>query len=206
MKMNLPARAPTTRKFEGDDYIELVIARHPKTSWYWQHGMEMECQKVNAKGRHDGFLGMQKLQEISQAFNRPQPTTPQNQEDALGAKLYAWKKKKATQVPQSDEYEQYCAGDPYEVSEEHTVKIGDGEDDMKVPGGVLIGYWRDNTWRWPNLARLALDALSIPAMSAECERRFSSEAATISPQRMALSAESIEAAECSNQWIRTNIN
>src|SRR5271170_784079 len=48
-------RAPTTRKFEGDDYIELVIARHPKTSWYWQHGMEMECQRVNAKGRHDRF-------------------------------------------------------------------------------------------------------------------------------------------------------
>ena len=42
----------------------------------------------------------------SQAFNRPQPThrepsqeRPQNQEDALGAKLYA-RKKKATQVPQ----------------------------------------------------------------------------------------------------------
>ena len=27
-----PTRAPTTRKFEGDDYIELVIARRPKTS------------------------------------------------------------------------------------------------------------------------------------------------------------------------------
>ena len=50
-----PTRAPTIRKFEGDDYIELVIARRPKTSWYWQHGMEMECQKVNAKGRHDRF-------------------------------------------------------------------------------------------------------------------------------------------------------
>src|SRR5271156_1113072 len=122
---------------------------------------------------------MQKLQEISQAFNRPQPThrepsqeRPPNQEDALGAKLYAWKKrKKATQVPQGDEYEHHYAEDPYEMSEEHTVKIDDGEDDVKVPGGVLIGYWRDNTWRWPNLARLALDALSIPAMAAECERR-----------------------------------
>ena len=149
----------------------------------------------------------------SQAFNRPQPThrepsqeRPPNQEDALGAELYAWKKKKATQVPQGDENEHHYAEDPYEVSEGHTVKIGDGEDDVKVPGGVLIGYWRDNTWRWPNLARLALDALSIPAMSAECERHFSSGAATISPQRMALSAESIEAAECNNQWICTNIN
>lgn len=27
-----PTRAPTTRKFEGDDYIELAIARRPKTS------------------------------------------------------------------------------------------------------------------------------------------------------------------------------
>jgi hypothetical protein len=96
---------------------------------------------------------MQKLREISQAFNRPQPThrepsqeRPQNH-DALGAKLYAWKKK-ATQVPQGDEYEHHYAEDPYEVSEEHTMKIGDGEDDMKVPGGILIGYWRDNTWRW----------------------------------------------------------
>src|SRR5271170_2809939 len=50
-----PTRAPTIRKFEGDDFIELVIARRPKTSWYWQHGMEMECQKVNAKGGHDRF-------------------------------------------------------------------------------------------------------------------------------------------------------
>jgi hypothetical protein len=60
-----PAHAPTTHKFEGDDYIELVIARHPKTSWYWQHGMEIECQKVNAKAARDF---------ISQASNRPQPT------------------------------------------------------------------------------------------------------------------------------------
>src|SRR5271170_5728202 len=117
---------------------------------------------------------MQKLQEISQAFNRPQLThrepsqeRPQNQEDALGAKLYAWKKK-ATQVPQGDEYEHHYAEDPYEVSEGHTVKIGDGEDDVKVPGSVLIGYWRDNTWRWPNLARLALDALSM-----QCQRNAS---------------------------------
>jgi len=52
-----PIHALTTRKFEGDDYIELVIARHSKISWYWQYCMEMECQKVNdkCKGRHDRF-------------------------------------------------------------------------------------------------------------------------------------------------------
>src|SRR5271163_2104319 len=171
----------------------------------WRWSARRSMQKVDTT-----VFGYGKAARDSQAFNRPQPThrepsqeRPQNQEDALGAKLYAWK---ATQVPQGDEYEHHYAEDPYEVSEKHTVKIGDGEDDVKVPGGVLIGYWRDNTWRWPNLARLALDALSIPTMSAECERRFSSGAATISPQRIALSVESIEAAECNNQWIRTNID
>src|SRR5271154_2920725 len=174
----------------------------------WRWSARRSMQKVDTT-----VFGYAKAARDSQAFNRPQPThrepsqeRPQNQEDALGAKLYAWKKKKATRVPQGDEYEQYCAEDTYEVSEEHTVKIGDGKDDVKVPGGVLIGYWRDNTRKWPNLARIALDVLSIPTMSAECERRFSSGAATISPQRMALSVESIEAAECNNQWIRTNIN
>src|SRR5271155_4204804 len=114
-------------------------------AWYGDGVPEGQCKRWTRP-----FLGMQKLQEISQAFNRPQPThrepsqeRPPNQEDVLGVKLYAWKKK-ATQVPQGDEYEHHYAEDPYEVSEEHTVKIGDGEDDMKVP---------DNTWRWPNLAR-----------------------------------------------------
>lgn len=126
-------------------------------AWYGDGVPEGQCKRWTRP-----FLGMQKLQEISQAFNRPQPThrepsqeRPQNH-DALGAKLYAWKKK-ATQVPQGDEYEHHYAEDPYEVSEEHTVKIGDGEDDMKVPGGILIGYWRDNTWRWPNLARVRVN-------------------------------------------------
>jgi hypothetical protein len=40
--------------------------------------------------------------------------------------------------------------------------------------GIILGYWKDNEARWRDLARLAYDALSIPAMSAECERCFSS--------------------------------
>jgi hypothetical protein len=37
---------------------------------------------------------------------------------------------------------------------------------------VVIPYWRGVESKWPELARFAYDALSIPAMSTECERCF----------------------------------
>ena len=38
--------------------------------------------------------------------------------------------------------------------------------------GLIIPYWRDNAWRFPDLAPFAFDALSIPAMSREREMLF----------------------------------
>ena len=36
--------------------------------------------------------------------------------------------------------------------------------------GIIIPYWRGVESKWPDLARFAYDALSIPAISTECER------------------------------------
>ena len=38
----------------------------------------------------------------------------------------------------------------------------------------VIEYWRSREPQWPQLAKMAYDFLSIPAMSSECERVFSS--------------------------------
>jgi hypothetical protein len=67
--------------------------------------------------------------------------------------------------------------------------------------GIIIPYWRGVESKWPELARFAYDALSIPAMSTECERCFSSSKKTIET-RWALNADSIEACECQGHWIR----
>ena len=78
-----------------------------------------------------------------------------------------------------DEYKQYCASP--------IINIDDA-----------IAWWLEPTQQktFPNLSKMALDYLSIPAMSAEPERLFSSAKVTISDRRSRLGSDIIEALEC----------
>ena len=62
----------------------------------------------------------------------------------------------------------------------------------------VIGYWsaRRLEPRWKDLAQMALEYLSIPAMSAEPERVFSGAKITISDRRCGLGDEAINALQC----------
>jgi hypothetical protein len=51
---------------------------------------------------------------------------------------------------------------------------------------------------------MALDLLSIPAMSAEVERLFSSCKITITDRRNQIGIDSVEAIECLKSWMRKN--
>jgi hypothetical protein len=55
--------------------------------------------------------------------------------------------------------------------------------------------------RFPNLSRMALDILSIPAMSAHPERLFSGAKITISDRRCRLGMPTIQALECLKSWL-----
>ncbi len=79
-----------------------------------------------------------------------------------------------------DEYEEYLSTPPLEAD---TVTN-------------LVIWWGHHSGEWPNLSRLALDALSIPAMSADCERCFSEAGRTITDERASLEPEAIEACSC----------
>lgn len=65
-------------------------------------------------------------------------------------------------------------------------------------------WWQETTQRkvYPNLSRMALDLLSIPAMSAEVERLFSSCKITITDRRNRIGIEAVEAIECLKSWLR----
>jgi len=58
---------------------------------------------------------------------------------------------------------------------------------------------------YPHLSKMALDILSIPAMSAECERVFSSSKLMVTDRRNRLMEDVIEAGECLRAWIRGNV-
>jgi len=53
---------------------------------------------------------------------------------------------------------------------------------------------------YPNLAKMAVDILTIPAMSAAPERLFSSANTTISDRRNRLHGDTTEAIECLKSW------
>lgn len=74
------------------------------------------------------------------------------------------------------------------------------------PEGVevdVLNWWLD--FGPPELQQMALDILSIPTMSAEVERVFSYGKKLLTPERNALTAESIEVCKLLHNWWRGEI-
>jgi hypothetical protein len=69
-------------------------------------------------------------------------------------------------------------------------------------GDDVMSYWagKRNDPRWKDLARMALEILSIPAMSTEPERVFSGAKITISDCQCSLGDNIVEALECCKSW------
>jgi hAT family C-terminal dimerisation region len=82
-----------------------------------------------------------------------------------------------------DEYDAYLASPPTRV------------DDPII-------WWRDHQTIYAKLAQMAFDLLSVPAMSAECERVFSQAKLTVKHQRNRLLDTAIDAIQCMKNWLR----
>jgi hypothetical protein len=65
-----------------------------------------------------------------------------------------------------------------------------------------IKYWVGLRDRYPNLARMALDLISIPASSCECERMFSELGDLLEPRRRAISPQLLAAIQCVRRWLK----
>ena len=104
-------------------------------------------------------------------------------------KFTEWKSALKAKVPTTlyqDEYTRYCESPPHH----------DFED--------VRDWWlaAEQQAIYPNLSKMALNLLSIPAMSAEPERLFSSCKITITDRRNKLSVKVIEALECLRSWYK----
>ena len=76
---------------------------------------------------------------------------------------------------------------------------------LAEPPTDLLGvmeYWRAREAEWPHLALMAFDFLSIPAMSSECERVFSSCGKQTTPESSRLSGKHLWFTECLKNWQR----
>jgi hypothetical protein len=94
---------------------------------------------------------------------------------------------KYTRPASQDEYEDYSNGDPHDIG----------------PLSALEWWCQDHQRkRWPRLSSMALDILSIPAMSDEPERVFSGARRTVSWERARMGADTLEKVECLKHWER----
>ena len=100
--------------------------------------------------------------------------------------------KQVARPASQDEYEDYNSGEPYELS----------------TGVSALTWWCHDIrrQRYPRLSYMAIDILSIPAMSDEPERVFSGARRTVSWERAQMGAENLERVKCLKHWKRSGIS
>jgi hypothetical protein len=81
---------------------------------------------------------------------------------------------------------------------------------LPLPGEQIldvVSYWRTKRVepQWSELARMAPDYLTIPAMRAEPERVYSAAKITLTDRRCRMGDDAIEALECLKSWQRDGL-
>lgn len=94
--------------------------------------------------------------------------------------------------------ENFLPADPYSeyITSACVRKENCGPEDLTV-------WWKNHTH--DGVSKMAWDTLCIPAMSAECERVFSSASRLIGGYQVNLKEDAIEATECLKAWYLQNL-
>ena len=92
-------------------------------------------------------------------------------------------------IEEEDEYESWLK-EPMWTSLQHK------------EGCTAVQYWHQLQSKYPNLSQMALDVLTIPASSADCERVFTGTGDILEPQRRKMGSQLLAALVCTQRWIR----
>jgi hAT family protein len=99
---------------------------------------------------------------------------------------------------EQDEYDQYLATE-HLPGQQESEEI---QSSVQLKSVDLCAFWARYEAQYPSLACMAFDILSIPAMSAECERVFSSAKLLLTDRRARMKEDTIEASECLRAWFQ----
>jgi hAT family C-terminal dimerisation region len=124
--------------------------------------------------------------------------TPQKEPSDFDQWIARHKSKRPATRQKEDEYRQYLATE-YFLDQRSADLESSSRSQLKSVN--LCAFWERYEAQYPSLARMAFDMLSIPAMSAECERVFSSAKILLSDRRARMKEDIIEASECLRAWL-----
>ena len=68
----------------------------------------------------------------------------------------------------------------------------------------ILAFWKANQFRYPILAMIARDILSIPVSTVASESAFSNGGRVLDPFRSSLKSETVEALVCTKDWLFAN--
>ena len=169
---------------ESPAYVAAIIL-DPNAKWsYIENNWQKSWIKTSKAMMEKLWKGYKPAASTSSGISSG-TNTDSSQTSSNRNAFFDWKKRHQAVPRVEDEYERYC-------SAECTFDV-----DPRT-------WWMETTQQvnYPNLSKLALDILSIPAMSADPERLFSSAKLTISDLRNRLGIDIIEAFECLKSWYK----
>jgi len=160
---------------ESPAYVAAIVL-HPSHKWHY----------VQENWKKEWVESSKKLMETLWDEYKPvEPPVPQPQTPSITTNEFLnWRNKHLQPTLLIDEYERYCNSE-------------------RVYGFTsALTWWLEDTQQksYPSLSKMAVDILSIPAMSAEPERLFSGAKITITDRRNRLGSDAIEALECLKSW------
>lgn len=162
---------------ESPAYVAAIVL-HPSHKWHYVQENWRKDWVEPAKALVDALWSEYRPIESSLSFSHT--VLPATNE------FLDWRNKHLQPALITDEYERYCQA-------ERTYGFTSA-----------LSWWLEETQQknYPNLSKMAVDILSIPAMSAEPERLFSAAKLTVTDRRNRLGSDVMEALECLKSWLR----
>jgi len=161
---------------ESPAYVAAIVL-HPSHKWHY----------IEKSWEEEWIEPSRKMMEM--LWNEYKPVEPPIQPEEPSTttnEFLNWRNKHLQPTVVQDEYERYCGSD----------RVYGFKDPLT--------WWLEDMQQknFPNLSKMAVDMLSIPAMSSEPERLFSGAKVTITDRRNRLGSDVIEALECLKSWFK----
>lgn len=179
------------------------LALHPGYSWryfdkIWKHRPDwVEAAKKMVREVWEKEYSLLDIMDIATSIPKDNGKRPADEDFFDPFAAPSEKKRRLEESQQAEAQTLQVSGDEYDAW------LADKAD--KTHPQDVFQYWYERRYKYPRLSRMALDFLTIPAMSSECERLFSSAGRMMTQQRTSLAAAMVSMCQALRSWYRSGI-